>query len=182
MKRLSRNWSASLGVALGVAALGLGLAGPTAYAASGGAVFVSGALSDLQPTTSEPLDGANAQLTMAAHDGSTTFELRLFDINRSASARTFGAHLHFGPCVAGNGAAALGHYNTDVVAGVSPPQIDETTEVWLDFVVNPAGNATAVTTVPFVPTPGNRSIVIHRDPTNSAGVAGPRLACLPVSW
>ena len=33
---------------------------------------------------------------------------------------TFGAHLHSGPCVAGDPAAALGHYNTDVMAGVTP--------------------------------------------------------------
>lgn len=172
---------------IGAAAIALcagGLAGATssAYADAGGAVVTGGPLVDFAPDTTDPTDGATAQLTMTAHSGSTTFVLRIKGMDPALTGRDFGAHLHLGPCVAGNPTAALAHYNTDVLAGVVPPQIGPTTEVWLDFVVNPAGNATAVATVPFVPAPGNRAIVIHRDPTDSGGVAGPRLACLPLSW
>jgi hypothetical protein len=33
--------------------------------------------------------------------------------------------------------------------------------------------------VPFVPTAGTRSIVIHAQPTMDNGFAGTRIACLP---
>ena len=94
----------------------------------------------------------------------------------------FGAHLHLGPCVAGNGAAALAHYNTDVLAGVTPPEISEDTEVWLDFTVDD-GAGTATASVPFVPLPGTRSVVVHAMETDhETGGAGARLACVPVVW
>jgi Cu-Zn family superoxide dismutase len=84
--------------------------------------------------------------------------------------------------VAGNGAAALGHYNTDVLAGVTPPEVSERTEVWLDLAVDD-GAATATASVPFVPLPGARSVVVHALATDShTGTAGARLACLPVVW
>lgn len=95
---------------------------------------------------------------------------------------TYGAHLHVGPCVAGDGAAAGPHSNQSVVDGVVPQVVDATTEVWLDFTVRPNGSARSVAVVPFVPTSGTRSIVIHAMPTDPAGAAGARLACLPVVW
>jgi hypothetical protein len=49
-------------------------------------------------------------------------------INRSAAGEEFGAHLHVGPCVVNDGAAALAHYNTDVLAGRTPARIDPTTD------------------------------------------------------
>ena len=99
-----------------------------------------------------------------------------------ADGQTFGAHLHLGPCVAGQPAAALGHYNTDVLAGVVSPETNERTEVWLDVTVDD-GSGTATASVPFVPSPGERSIVIHAVATDhDTGTAGARLACLPVEW
>ena len=86
--------------------------------------------------------------------------------------------------MAGDGAAAKGHYNTDVEAGVLPPfnTISEDTEVWLDFTVDD-GAGTATASVPFVPLPGARSVVIHAAATDHhTGTAGARLACLPVEW
>jgi hypothetical protein len=155
----------------------------TAPAASAADVVTAhGALRDLAPAAAGPLDGAHAVLVMVSHDGHTGVRLNLYGIDRSAAGRTFGAHLHVGPCVAGNGAAAGPHYNTDVLAGRVPPRVDETTEVWLDFTVTPGGTGHASARVPFVPAPGERSIVIHQEPTDDHGVAGPRLACLPVSW
>ena len=108
-------------------------------------------------------------------------ELRVRGID-GADGETFGAHLHAGPCVAGNGAAALGHYNTDVIAGVVPAEVSEETEVWLDLTVDD-GAGTATASVPFVPLPGERSVVVHALATDHhTGAAGPRLACLPVVW
>jgi len=153
---------------------------PVAVAAD--AVTSQGALRDLAPAAAGPLDDARAELLMVSGDGHTAVHLQVQGIDRTAAGRTFGAHLHVGPCVAGNGAAAGPHYNIDVLAGRTPPRIDETTEVWLDFTVTPGGTGHAYARVPFVPLPGDRAIVIHQDPTDDHGVAGPRLACLPVSW
>ena len=146
-------------------------------------VTASGDLRDLAPAAAGPLDGAHAVFVMVSRDGESAVRLQLYGVDRAAAGRTFGAHLHVGPCVEGNGAAAGPHYNTDVLAGQVPPRIDETTEVWLDFTVTAGGTAQAGTAVPFTPLPGNRSVVIHQDPTDHhTGTAGPRLACLPVSW
>jgi Cu/Zn superoxide dismutase len=145
-------------------------------------VTEQGELSDLIPAAAGPLDGARAVLVMVSDDGQSSVRLHVSGIDRSVAGRTFGAHLHFGPCVAGNGAAAGPHYNTDTLAGRVPPRVDETTEVWLDFTVTEGGTGHAAAEVPFVPQPGNRSIVIHQEPTDPSGAAGPRLACLPLSW
>jgi Cu/Zn superoxide dismutase len=145
-------------------------------------VTEQGELRDLALTSAGPLDGARAVLVMVSDDGHSTVRLHVYGIDRSVAGRTFGAHLHFGPCVEGNGAAAGPHYNTDVLAGQVPPRVDETTEVWLDFTVTEGGTGHAVAEIPFVPQPGNRAIVIHQEPTAPGGAAGPRLACLPLSW
>jgi superoxide dismutase, Cu-Zn family len=80
-------------------------------------------------------------------------------------------------------AAEAGHYNEDVVEGAVPVKGNESTEVWLDFSVSAFSDATAVMIVLSVPTPGTRSVVSPRELTDPhTGAAGPRLACLPVSW
>ena len=63
-----------------------------------------------------------------------------------------------------------------------PPVVNRTTEIWLDFTVNGAGNGQSISQVRWVPDPGQRSVVIHQSPTAADGTAGPRLACLPVVW
>lgn len=168
------------------------IAGSTAVAVPGNAhdgdggatLEVKSMLRDLHPSAVDPTDGARSKLKMSIDDdGEAEFRLVLKGIDPSAAGRRFGAHLHFGPCVAGDGAAALGHYNTDVVAGVSPTRTSPDTEVWLDFTVTRWGTAKVETSVPFAPRAGIRSIVIHQDPTNDhTGAAGARLACLPVAW
>jgi hypothetical protein len=187
MNRVVR--SAICGTTVGLAVAAAMLPATTAAASpdnGNGAHVFAGQLRDLQLATDEPLEGASARLTMANHHGSSTFVLNVKGIDvtgaDSAAGHDYGAHLHLGPCVSGDGAAALPHYNTDVLASVTPPTIDETTEVWLDFTVTAGGTGHAVAHVPFVAIPGDRAIVIHRDATNEVGVAGPRLACLPVSW
>ncbi len=140
----------------------------------------AGRLVDLQPATAGPLDGARAELTLGLHHGTTRARLSVTRIDRRAAGTAFATHLHVGPCVAGDGAAAGPHYNQDVVEGRTPARVNPRTEIWLDFTVRRGGKAHAATTVPFVPKPGRRSIVVHA--VNSDGTAGTRLACLPVSW
>lgn len=141
-----------------------------------------GALTDLQPAASGPFDAARGGLVLVQHGGSSTFVLTLSGVGREAAGQTFGAHLHTGPCVAGNGAAAGPHYNQSTVEGVVPPIVNDETEVWLDVTITPGGSAVAVARVPFVPSPGDRAIVVHEKATDDHGTAGSRLACLPVSW
>jgi Cu/Zn superoxide dismutase len=145
-------------------------------------VRAAGPLADLQPATPGPFDGATAAFQIVASAEGSHGVLRVKAIDAAADGETFGAHLHSGPCVAGNGPAALGHYNTDVLAGVTPPEVSEDTEMWLDITVED-GAATATATVPFVPQPGTRSVVVHATGTDHhTGAAGARLACLPVGW
>jgi Cu-Zn family superoxide dismutase len=142
----------------------------------------NGPLRDLAPAAHGQFGGARAVVVMISRGARTTVRLHVSGVDRSAAGRTFGAHLHTGPCVAGDGAAAGPHYNTDVIEGHKPIRVDRQHEIWLDFTVSPSGSGTATTAVPFAPKPGDRSIVVHQQPTDHHGTAGPRLACLPLSW
>jgi len=159
-------------------------AGLTLGAAPAGAAttFVQshGQLSDLAPSAENATDGAHASLWVLASGGSTTFWLLVTGLDPASAGTTFGVHVHVGPCVAGNGAAAGPHYNT---GGTATPE----TEVWLDFTVLPGGFGYAVAHVPFEIVPGTaQSIVIHAEPTqeggSTPGAAGSRQACLPVDF
>ena len=145
-------------------------------------IVSSGPLGDYATTVAGPFDDAYATATIHRRSRSSTVTFDVRGIDRSAVGTSYGAHLHVGPCVPDNGAAALGHYNTDVLAGRTPPRVDRTTEVWLDFTVTRKGKGSAVARVPFVPQPGNRAIVIHAEETHPDGTAGARLACLPLVW
>jgi len=157
-------------------------AGHSRAATPGAAQVFQGALSDLQPTTAGPLDGARARLVLAPHHSGSTFVLVVSGVGADGVGHTYGAHLHTGPCVAGNGAVAGPHYNQSMVNGVVPPVVSAQTEVWLDVTVGPDRGAVAVAHVPFVPAPGSRAVVLHEKATDDHGTAGARLACLPVSW
>ena len=135
-------------------------------------------LSDLQPSTTQALEGATATLRMTLGQGRSAFVLKVRDIDRSAAGTTYGAHLHSGACVPGDGAAAGPHYNS-----ATPPVIDDDHEVWLDFTVTRGGTGRATAVVPFVPVHGARSVVVHEKATDhGTGAAGGRLACIPVVW
>jgi Cu/Zn superoxide dismutase len=135
-------------------------------------------LSDLQTATTEPLEGATGTLRMTLGTSRSAFVLKLNGIDRSAAGTTYGAHLHSGPCVPGDGLAAGPHYNS-----ATPPIIDEDHEVWLDFTVTRDGSGRATAVVPFVPVHGSRSVVVHEMATDPhTGAAGARLACFPVVW
>jgi hypothetical protein len=135
-------------------------------------------LRDLAPTSAGPFDGARAKFTLDTHKG-TRAALIVHGVDPAVAGTTFGAHLHVGPCVAGNGAAALGHYNH---SGTTPLTVNDRTEIWLDVTIDSEGDGRSVATVDWAPLAGARSVVIHANPTAPDGTAGPRLACLPVEW
>ena len=143
-------------------------------ALAGTGIFQKAALTDLNGNAN-PTDGAWAVASATVTEGQTVVVINVKDISAEAGT-TFGAHVHVGPCVEANGAAALGHYNAG--GGVSPG-----TEVWLDFTVTGGGTGHATAIVPFAIEEGTaRSIVIHALPTAPDGAAGARLACLPLEF
>jgi Cu/Zn superoxide dismutase len=174
--RGTRRW-AWLSTAVAAAGLVVGMAPAGADASY---VAAKGDLVDLAPSTANATDGANADVWAVEEDGSTTFYVLFRDLDPDAEGTTFGAHIHVGPCVAGNGGAAGGHYNT---GGTPSP----TTEVWLDFTVLSGGVGYAITTVPFViPSGAAHSMVVHVEATQAdgatPGAAGSRQACLPIDF
>lgn len=167
-------------VATATTAIVLLTAGPAL--ALGGLVRSSGSLKDFAPSASGPFDGADARVQIVESAKGSHAVLTVKGIGAAAEGRTFGAHLHDGPCIAGDGGAARGHYNSHDHGGITPREVSEQTEIWLDFTVSD-GAGTGTASVPFVPEPGSRSVVVHALPTNPAtGGAGDRLACLTVSW
>lgn len=143
---------------------------------AGPGIFFTGDLTDLGSQTSEPTDGAWAVASATVQNGRTIVRLNVKDLGAGAAGETFGAHVHVGPCVAGDGGAAGGHYNAG--GGVAPD-----TEVWLDFTVTVGGTGHAAANVPFEIDPGDaHAIVIHALPTAPDGAAGARLACLPLEF
>ncbi|MFW5473554.1 superoxide dismutase family protein [Knoellia sp. CPCC 206450] len=167
-------------VAVGTTAIVLLTATPAL--AFGPFLRTSGPLRDFAPAAAGPFDGASARVQLVESAQGSHAVLTVDGIGADAEGRTFGAHLHDGPCVAGDGAAAMGHYNSDAHAGHSPVAVNDRTEIWLDFTVVD-GEGTGTASVPFVPEHGKRSVVIHADPTNpQTGGAGPRLACKTVEW
>lgn len=151
----------------------------------GGVITVTGgALTDLSPATADLTDGATARIMIIRGLVGSVVELRVTGLDPAAAGQTVGVHLHTGPCVAGDGDAAGPHYNHDWATGRAPVEVSARTEVWLDLTVGERGDARASTVVPFQVPPagaGVGSVVVHEHPTDHAGMAGGRLACLPLS-
>lgn len=169
-----------LGALSGAAALAATLVWSGPAAADVTFVQASDALTDLAPGVPNVTDGASADVYAIGTDDRTTLILVVSGLDEGAVGETFGAHVHTGACVPGNGAAAGPHYN---IGGTPSPE----TEVWLDFTVLPGGYAFSQTTVPFaIPAGAAHSVVIHAEPTQldggSPGAAGARMACLPVDF
>ena len=168
------GWLATLAVAGGLV-VGSGPAGAASLYVEAG-----GTLADFAPSAANATDGASADLWAVQSEGGSTYFLYVSDLDPAYEGTTYGVHIHVGPCVAGNGAAAGPHYNT---GGVPSTQ----TEVWLDFTILPGGYGYAFAYVPFTIEPGAaRSMVIHLEPTQDGGptpgAAGGRQACLPVNF
>jgi Cu/Zn superoxide dismutase len=154
------------------------LAGTAGVAAAAWKIKANDWLTDLSTTTTDGTENARAQVVAEAEGGSSTrVALKLEGLDHLQVGRTYGAHVHVGPCQAGNGAAAGPHYNHG--GGISPQ-----TEIWLDFTVEQGGVARSETVVPFLIADGAaQSVVIHALATNPAtGLAGARVACIPVAF
>ena len=155
------------------------LAGATPASAAPSFVSAAAPMTDLSPAV-HATDGAYGRVySVAPGDGKTYVYFVLTGLNPSFVGKTYGAHVHVGPCVPYNGPAALGHYNSGTGGNPSPLN-----EVWLDFTVLPGGVGYATAVVPFEIAPGTaRSVVVHADPTQpGTGIAGGRVACLPVQF
>lgn len=85
-----------------------------------------GPLMDLQTTTDQPTDGAEAEVEAKVRRSFTIVRLKVEDLNRAYAGTHLDAHVHVGRCVAGNGGAASEHYNASTA---TPPVINDQTEV-----------------------------------------------------
>ena len=103
-----------------------GVSGETGVALLGsdessmGWAHYDGDLTDVS-TSDDVFEGAEATAVMIGMEGSSYFRLRISSIKESASGKEYPAHLHEGPCVGGDGAAAGGHYNTQKEAQLPHP-------------------------------------------------------------
>ena len=156
------------------------------------------------PVADAPPGATAAVHSVASADGRTTVTLHVSGFEPFAK---YGAHAHTEPC--GDpandpkGLAAGPHYQRvlDPVFLADPPAKLSTdpayanpqNEIWLDLTTNRAGNGHAKTVVnwQFEPTRRPRSVIIHEKHTltgNDAqgkpqnGVAGKRVACIPVPF
>ncbi len=167
------KWVVGAGAALAV------VLGATPAVAGPAVVRAAGPLTDLS-SAPDPTDGAHGRLVAVTRgDGTTHFVFVVTGLDPDAAGTRLGAHVHVGPCVAANGAAAGPHYNTGAGGPPSPEN-----EVWLDFTIRRGGVGYAHVVAPFEIAPGDaRSVVIHALPTQEGtGLAGARLACLPVEF
>jgi hypothetical protein len=143
----------------------------------------SSELRDYNTAASGPFDDASARLQLVDSRAGTTAVLHVRGVDPAVAGRTFGAHLHDGPCVADGASLSRGHYNHDVHAGASHPTVSRDTEIWLDVTIDSSGAGDAASAVRFPVSGAARSIVIHERATDEhTGLAGARLACLPVVW
>jgi Cu-Zn family superoxide dismutase len=84
--------------------------------------------------------------------------------------------------------AAGGHYQDKPAAAADAAATDPMfgnpmNEVWLDFTTDAAGKGMSERTVDFRIRPGEaKAIVVHAMMTGAGGVAGTKLACLPIAF
>jgi hypothetical protein len=167
---MRRGWT----ILTGLGVCGLTVAG-TALPAGAGPTRSTEPLVPYSAIADNPLVGVSGVVhAVRTPNGKTNVTLQLRGFDRTLSGRTFGAHVHVGPCA--DGVSAGVHYTSP---DTSVPL--ELREVWLDFTVNPAGNASATATRDFAIADGAaQAVVIHQDPTAATGVAGPRLGCIGI--
>jgi superoxide dismutase, Cu-Zn family len=154
----------------------------TSVASSMTWAFYTGPLIDVSPDK-DVFDGARATVMMIGMNGSTFFRLNVRGVDESADGNKYPAHVHEGPCVAGDGGAAGPHYNIQKEEKLPAPyEVSAQTEVHLDFEVNSDGSARVTVNAPFVVKPGERSIVFHTDkPPVPPATSPARLACIPLN-
>ena len=137
-------------------------------------------LRDLQPSTSEPFDGAYASVTMISWGSGSYFSIRVRGVDQGRSGNVTAPTCT--PDRAWPATARRPDRTTTSTCwpGVLPAEVSPDTEVWLDFELNSRGEGRSSTVVPFVPTAGERAIVIHALPTSANGTAGAAI-CLPAA-
>jgi hypothetical protein len=126
-----------------------------------------------------PFDAAKAKTTISeTADGGTTFEVRVTGVDPSVEGRTFGGHLHIGPC---DTTTNLGHYRHDQT--LLPPALGTPpNELWFNFTPDADGMAYDVQTAPWVPVDhdGQMSIVVHEGTAELPTTSSPKQACFPL--
>jgi superoxide dismutase, Cu-Zn family len=114
--------------------------------------------------------------------GQMKVELHVTGVTAS---RAFGAHLHKLAC---DDTMAGGHYQHMAGGANDPMFANAVNEAWLDFTTDASGKGDATTMVAWVPAAAAaKAIVVHAMATmagtmGTAGMAGPKLACLPVTF
>jgi hypothetical protein len=179
---------------LGAAVVALGLM-IGAGVASAGQVTITVAAGELTPNpgfVGDPVDqvgpddptnpaiGAEGRvhLTIGVGNGDGERTNATLQVSGLPGNRTFGAHLHRDTCAAAFGGPHYQHPTGTPAMGVTPSAENE---VWLDITTNSSGRGSTAVNVPFSVLVGTRSVVVHQLPTNGIGVAGQRLACLPIA-
>jgi Cu-Zn family superoxide dismutase len=127
--------------------------------------------------------GATARVAIARSADGVTVRLAVTGL---IPRRAYGAHLHTKPCTALPDAAGP-HYQHDAdptMPSVDPSYANPENEVWLDFIADATGSASVTSAKPwtFDERRPPRSLILHAQVTRtkrgSAGMAGPRVACL----
>jgi Cu-Zn family superoxide dismutase len=118
----------------------------------------------------------------ATRDGDGGMQLAL-QVSGLPPSRGFGSHLHKLTCET---MIAGGHYQHSAAppdAAADPAYANPSNEVWLDFTTDDAGAATAHANVGWIPSDGGaNAIIVHDRLTGDGGLAGPKLACLPIPF
>ncbi|MCU1531596.1 MAG: superoxide dismutase [Arthrobacter sp.] len=130
--------------------------------------------------------GAKAESTVTVRSDGTETKLMVHGLMPN---RHYGAHAHVKPCGV-DGAAAGPHYQDQidpVAPSVDPAYANAKNEIWLDFLTDAQGDASAESSVDWKARGGEaQSITIHENHTmteaGKAGTAGTRLACIDVNF
>lgn len=150
------------------------LSGTAAGADEEREIRVQGPVTAYSSVADNPVVGVAARVRAETGGDETKVSMKLKQFAPPVAGRTFGAHVHTGPCA--DGVSAGPHY-TNPEADPSLPL--EQREIWLDFTVGGGGNARVEAERDFLIAPGAaKSIVIHANPTAPDGTAGTRLGCL----
>ncbi|MCX6462865.1 MAG: superoxide dismutase family protein [Pseudonocardiales bacterium] len=131
--------------------------------------------------------GSRVAVGSESGEGGTTVTLAVRGLDEE---RHYGAHAHAQPCGAsGDAAGPHFQYEVDPVQpSVDPAFANPQNEIWLDFMTDSDGAATATATVPwgFPRDRRAQSIVIHAMSTatgpGEAGTAGARAGCVTVEF
>jgi hypothetical protein len=102
------------------------------------------------------------------------------DVTGLPAGMTLGSHVHKLAC---DDNKAGGHYQhmEATTMPTDPAFANPMNEVWLDLVADTAGKARTVARVDWRPRAGQaKAIMVHAMPTGTGGVAGAKLACLPL--